>query len=540
MKSLIDAALGRSRMVLLALALILVAGAMTYANIPKESNPDVAFPYVYASVLHEGISPEDSERLIVRPMESALRSIEGVKEMNAQAAQGFGSVTLKFDVGVDSQKALRDVRRKMDEVKSKLPASGEEPVVNEVNAALFPVLVVTLSGAVPERTLQAVARNLRDDLVGVQGVLEVDIGGNREEMVEIAVDPLKMDSYGISQNELFALFTRNNRLIAAGVLDTGSGRFAVKLPGVLETVQDVQDLPVKVAGDRVVRFSDIASITRSFKDPSSLARRDGQPAVTLEVKKRIGENVIETLDRVRDMVAEHQKRWPSSIEVAYSQDESKDIKDMLNDLQNGVLTAVFLVMCVLIGYLGWRTASLVAIAVPGSFLIGIIALAVMGLTVNVVVLFSLIMAVGMLVDDAIVVAEYADRRMCEGAPPAQAYRDATQRMLWPIVASTVTRLAAFFPLVFWPGMMGGFMKFLPITLLATLTASLVMAVIFIPTLGALWGRSDSHSKEEQTPHRRRRDRAARRHQRPDASLPARADLGGGPSRARRWCSRSAC
>jgi multidrug efflux pump len=497
MKAVIDAALDRSRMVLLTLALIFVVGIVTYATIPKESNPDVAFPYVYASVMHEGISPEDSERLLVRPMETALRSIEGVKEMNARADQGFGSVSLKFDVGVDPQKALRDVRRKMDEVKAKLPADSEEPEVNEVNAALFPVVVITLSGPVPERTLLAVARNLKDDLLGVAGVLEIDIGGNREEMVEILVDPLKMDSYGISQDQLFQLFARNNRLIAAGVLDSGSGRFAIKLPGVLETVADVQNLPVKVAGDRVVRFSDIASITRSFKDPDSFARRNGEPAVTLEIKKRIGANVIETVHRVRDSVALHQAHWPSTIQVSYSQDASHEIKESLNDLQNGVLTAVILVVCVLIGYLGWRTASLVAIAVPGSFLIGIIALAAMGMTLNIVVLFSLIMAVGMLVDDAIVVSEYADRRMCEGIPPPQAYRDATKRMFWPVVASTVTRLAAFFPLIFWPGMMGGFMKFLPITLLATLTASLVMAMIFIPTLGALWGRSDSHSRDEQ-------------------------------------------
>ncbi len=496
MKAVIDAALDRSRMVLLTLALIFIVGIATYAAIPKESNPDVAFPYVYTSVMHEGISPEDAERLLVRPMETALRSIEGVKEMNARADQGFGSVSLKFEVGVDQQKALRDVRRKMDEVKAKLPADSEEPEVNEINAALFPAVVVTLSGAVPERTLLAIARNLRDDLLGLQGVLEIDIGGNREEMVEILVDPLKMDSYGISQDQLFQLFQRNNRLIAAGVLDSGSGRFAIKLPGVLETVQDVQNLPVKVAGDRVVRFSDIATITRSFKDPDSFARRNGEPAITLEVKKRIGANVIETVQRVRDAVALHQAHWPSTLQVSYSQDASSEIKETLNDLQNGVLTAVILVVCVLIGYLGWRTASLVAISVPGSFLIGIIALAAMGLTVNIVVLFSLIMAVGMLVDDSIVVSEYADRRMCEGVPPAQAYRDATKRMFWPVVASTVTRLAAFFPLIFWPGMMGGFMKFLPITLLATLTASLVMAMIFIPTLGALWGRTDSHSREE--------------------------------------------
>lgn len=497
MKAFIDAALDRKRMVLLTLALIFVAGSITYANIPKESNPDVPIPYVYAAVMHEGISPQDSERLLVRPMESTLRSIEGVKEMTSSAALGYGSVTLEFEAGVDNQKALREVRRKMDEVKSKLPADSEEPTVEEVNTALWPVLLVTLSGPVPERTLITVSRKLKEELLGVKGVLEVDIGGDREEMVEISVDPLKMDSYGISQEELFALFGRNNRLIAAGVLDNGSGRFAVKLPGVLESVQDVMNLPVKVAGERVVKFSDIASITRNFKDASSFARRNGNPAVTLEIKKRIGENIIETIERVRGRIGDLQQHFPAAIEVSYSQDESKHIKDMLSELQNGVLLAVILVVCVLIVYLGWRTATLVAISVPGSFLIGIIVLAMLGLTVNIVVLFSLIMAVGMLVDDAIVVAEYADRRMCEGSEPGQAYREATKRMFLPILAATVTRLAAFLPLIFWPGMMGGFMKFLPITLLATLSASLVMAMIFIPALGAFWGRSGLHTAEEQ-------------------------------------------
>jgi multidrug efflux pump len=497
MKAFLDAALEKQKLILLTLALILVAGAITYIGMPKESNPDVPVPYIYVFLAHEGISPEDAERLLVRPAEQALRSIEGIKKMQSRAFQGFGTVTLEFDAGFDNQKALRDVQRKIDEVKSKLPTDAEEPAVQEINAALDPVLIVDLSGAVPERSLLALARNLKDDLAGLKGVLEVEIGGDREEMVEILVDPVKMDSYGISQDELFNLFVRNNRLIAAGVLDTGNGRFAVKLPGVIENVQDVQSLPVKVSGDRVVKFSDIATITRSFKDPSSFARRNGERSVTLEIVKRIGENVIQTNDRVKAMVAEHQKHWPASVRVAYSLDESKDIKEMLNDLQNGVLTAVILVVCVLIGYLGWRTASLVAIAVPGSFLMGILVLAMLGLTINVVVLFSLIMAVGMLVDDAIVVSEYADRKMCEGFPPAVAYRDAVKRMAWPIISSTLTRLAAFFPLLFWPGIIGGFMKFLPITLIATLSASLVMALIFIPTLGALWGSADSHSREEQ-------------------------------------------
>jgi len=496
-RAFLDAALDKQKLILLTLGLIFVAGAITYARMPKESNPDVPIPYIYVSMSLEGVSPEDAERLMVRPVETAVRSIEGVKKVQARAYAGFGTVTLEFDAGFDNQKALRNVQRKVDEIRSKLPQEMDEPGVHEINAGLDPVLMIDLSGPLPERSLVAIARQLRDDLSSVKGVLEVDIDGDREEMVEIQVDPVKMDSYGISQEELFNLFVRNNRLIAAGVLDTGNGRFAVKLPGVIENVADVQNLPVKAAGDRVVKFSDVATITRAFKDPATFARRNGERSVTLEVVKRIGENVIETVDRVKHVVETEQQHWPASVRVAYAYDSSKDITDMLNDLQNGVLTAVILVVCVLIGFLGWRTASLVAIAVPGSFLMGILALSMLGLTINIVVLFSLIMAVGMLVDDAIVVSEYADRKMCEGLGAAAAYRASVKRMAWPIISSTATRLAAFIPLLAWPGVIGGFMKFLPITLISTLAASLVMAVIFIPTIGALWGSANSHSMEEQ-------------------------------------------
>lgn len=493
--TLIDLALKRARVTLLSLVLLLVAGAVAYLGIPKESEPDVPIPFIYVSLTHEGISPEDAERLLARPVEQALRSIDGVKEIKSIATQGHASVTLEFVAGFDDEQALTDVRRKVDEIKSELPAETDEPRVVEINVALFPVLSITLYGPVQERALLAMARALRDDLEAIPGVLEADIKGDREEAVLITVDPARMDSYGIQQSELLSLFARNNRLIAAGALDTGDGRFAVKLPGVIETVEDVQNLPVKVAGDRVVRFSDIATITRTFKDPTQFARLDGQRAITLDVSKRIGENVIETIAWVRHVVDAHRRHWPDGVQVHFSQDKSERIQQMLWDLENSVLTAVLLVVIVLIGVLGWRGAGLVAVAIPGAFLAAILVIAAMGLTINIVVLFSLIMAVGMLVDGAIVVTEFADRRMCEGEGPREAFADASRRMAWPIIASTATTLAAFAPLLFWPGIMGEFMKYLPITLIAVLSASLLMALIYVPVLGGLIGRPGAVSTE---------------------------------------------
>jgi multidrug efflux pump len=496
MKAFLSACLDQSRVVLLSLLLIFVAGIGMYINIPKESNPDVPIPYISVMVSHEGISPEDAERLLARPLEQALRGLEGVKNLNATAGQNYANLTLEFEAGTDNQKALREVRRKVDETKGKLPEDSKEPVVSEFNVALFPVLNITLSGALDQRTLLTMARTLKDELLALPGVLEVDIGGNREDLVEIVIDPVKMESYGLTQEELFTLFTRNNRLIAAGVLDNGKGRFAVKLPGVLETLEDMNSLPVKVVNDRVVKFGDVATVTRTYKDPTSFARLDGKNAVTLEVRKRLGANIINTIDAVKLKVAELKQTLPSSLEVSYSQDESMGIREMLNDLQNGVLTAVILVLCVIIGILGTRSALLVAVSIPGSFLAGILVIGLLGYTVNVVVLFALIMSIGMLVDDSIVIVEYADRKMCEGVSAKEAYREATLRMVWPVTSSTFTRLVAFAPMIFWPGITGGFMKYLPITLIVVLTASLVMALVYVPVLGGIFGKLSHSNREE--------------------------------------------
>lgn len=487
--ALIDRAIDRSRTVLLTLLLLLVAGTVAYIGIPKESDPDINIPIIYVLMHHEGISPEDAERLLLRPMEQGLTGIDGLKELTSRAFADGASVTMEFTAGFDADQALDDVRKKVDEAKVDLPDETDEPTVHEVNLSLFPVLVVQLSGQVPERTLLKLARDLSDDIEALPNVLETNIGGDREEVLEIVIDPLRLESYQLNGNDILATFARSNRLVAAGNLDTGDGSFPVKVPGLFETARDIQEMPVKVDGDAVTRVRDVAQLRRTFKDPDGFARVNGKPALTIEVVKRTGENIIDTIEQVKALVARTSQSWPGGIKVSYSQDRSTDIRNMLTDLQNNVISAVLLVMIICIAALGLRSALLVGIAIPGSFLTGILVIAAMGLTVNVVVLFSLILAVGMLVDGAIVVTEYADRRLREGASPKAAYREASKRMAWPIISSTLTTLAAFLPLLFWPGIVGEFMKYLPITLIAVLSASLVMALIFVPTVGvALAGR----------------------------------------------------
>ena len=340
----------------------------------------------------------------------------------------------------------------------------------------------------PERTLLRLANDLKDEIEGIPTVLEAKIAGDRDETVEIIIDPIKFESYRLSTREMLDFVQRSNRLIAAGAMDTGAGRFTIKVPGLFESIGDILDMPLKAEGDAVVTIRDIATVRRTFKDRETYARVNGQPAIALEVSKRTGENIIETIGQVRAVVEAERRGWPLELQVIFSSDQSSEIRNMLTDLQNNVISAVLLVMIVVVAALGLRTAGLVGVAIPGSFLTGILVLSVAGLTVNIVVLFSLILAVGMLVDGAIVVTEYADRKMVEGNHRRVAYALAAKRMAWPIIASTATTLAAFLPLMFWPGVVGEFMKFLPITLIATLSASLLMALVFVPTLGAYMGK----------------------------------------------------
>jgi multidrug efflux pump len=491
MNNLIYGALSHSRTVLMIFVLLLISGVVPYSSLPKESNPDVPIPVIYVSIVHDGISPEDSERMLVKPMERELRSIDGVKEMKSTAGEGFASITLEFIAGLDSDAALADVRDKVTVARAKLPSETEEPTINEVTmAGQQAAVTVVLSGPVSERALVTVARALKNQLEGISEVLEVEIGGDREDIVEIVVDPLLMESYGLDQNDILNLLSRNNRLVPAGTMDNGKGSFAVKVPSVFESVKDVMEQPVKVQGDSVITFQDVAQVRRSYKDPTSFARLNGESSVSLEVKKRPGENMLETVANVKILVtaAQESSIWPASINVSYTGDQTVEVNMMLNDLQNNVSSAVILVAIVILAILGLRTALLVGVSIPGSFLTGILIISLFGYTLNTVVLFSLIMAVGMLVDGAIVVTEYADRCMSEGMDKKVAYSKAAQRMAWPIIASTATTLAAFAPLMFWPGMMGEFMKYLPFTLIAVLSASLLMALIFVPVLGGVFGK----------------------------------------------------
>lgn len=492
MTGLVDWATARARMIVAFVVLSLAAGGYSYLSLPKEGEPDIEIPALFVSVPFPGISAEDSEKLLVRPLETELRGLDNLKEISSTAAEGYAGVVLEFDFGWNRAAALADVRDRVTRAESSFPDGADQYTITEINFSEFPILVVSLSGAVPERGLLRVAKDLQAEIESLPPVLEAGLAGHREEMVEVLVDLLKLEAYDVTATEIFNVVTRNNQLIAAGEVDTATGAFAVKIPAAFSTTEDVYALPVKVNGDRVVTLGDLADIRLTFEDRTGTARYNGENTVALQVVKRKGENVIDTVALVRERVAAAQAAWPADLQQAvrvdFSMDTSSEVASMVSQLEGSVLTAIALVMVVVLASLGSRSALLVGFSIPTSFMLCFALLNVFGITISNIVMFGLILSVGMLVDGAIVVAEYAEQRIDAGQGPMRAYAEAAKRMFWPIIASTATTLCAFLPMLFWPGVAGEFMGNLPVTLIFVLSASLVVALIYLPVLGGIAGR----------------------------------------------------
>ncbi|MBJ3777454.1 efflux RND transporter permease subunit [Acuticoccus mangrovi] len=485
MNGLLEGLLSRPRSLITLLLFLVTAGAVVYTTIPKEANPDIDVPVFYVSITQQGISPEDAQRLLVKPMEKELRGLDGLKEIRAVASESHAGIILEFEADFDKDEALADVRDKVDQAKADLPEDAEEPTITETNFSLVPTIVVALSGDVPERTLYQRAKELQDQIEAIPTVLSADLSGARDEQLEVLVDRTLMESYGLNPVELLQSLQRNNALVPAGFIDTGEGRFSVKVPGLVETPQDVYSLVIKQQAEGVVTVGDVATVRRTFEDPTTFTRVNGRPAITIEVVKRLGENIIENNQAVRDAVEETTADWPDSIKVDYLLDQSNFIYEVLGSLEASISTAIVLVMIVVVAALGFRSALLVGIAIPTSILLGFLVLSGLGMTVNMMVMFGLVLTVGLLVDGAIVVVEYADRRIAEGASRADAFQEAAKLMVWPLISSTATTLIAFLPMLLWPGVAGEFMSYLPIMVVIVLTVALVTAMVFLPVVGAL-------------------------------------------------------
>ena len=497
MFKLLEAAISRSRTTLLLLFMILLSGLLARCSIPVEGDPDISVPFFVITVVHEGISPEDAERLLVMPLEVELRQVEGIEEINAYASENAGTVMVQFDPDYDLDQALMDTREAVDRAKVEFPSTAEEPIIQEQSTSEFPIIQVNLVGDVPERMLYTLALDLRDLIEAQPDILSADLLGSREELLEAVIDPKKLETYGLSSEQIINSIARNNRLIPAGSLDNGEGRFAVKVPSVIENYSDIYDIPVKSDGDSVIALSDVAEVRRTFKDRTQYSRVDGKKTIALNIVKRANSNVIQAIANAKRVTETFRQKLPAKVDIFYSTDQAPYAESQVVELEGNILTALCLVMVIVVAAMGIRSGLIVGFGIPASFLFSLIFIYLLGYSFNFMVMFGMLLGLGMLIDGAIVVTEYADRKMIEGLASQDAYLAAAKRMFWPVTASIATTLAAFLPLMFWPGISGKFMRFLPVTVFTVLSGSLLYALVFGPAIGALIGRAGNKDQNAQ-------------------------------------------
>ncbi|MCX2980690.1 efflux RND transporter permease subunit [Halieaceae bacterium IMCC14734] len=496
MTSLIETAISRTRTTMSLLVIMVLIGVMARLALPIANDPHVDLPLFYVGVVHEGISPEDAERLLVQPLEIELRKLEGIVELKSTAAEGMASAFIEFDVSQDLSKALSDVREAVDAARAEMPATAEEPFVEELTADSFPMLQINfISETASERQLYQAALALREEIESVPAVLSADLQGHREEVLEVVIDPDALNAYRLSAEELLVILQRNNRLIPAGTIELENGRFAVKVPAIMEQAEDVLALPLRSSAGSVVTLKDVATVRRTFKDRSSFARYNGSETISISVKKRANANVIDSVEEVLEIVEAARTGIPSGIEMIVSQNQAEFAAVQVRELEGNILTALALVMVLVVATMGFRSGLIVGLGIPFSLLFSVTIIYLLGYTFNFMVMFGMLLGLGMLIDGGIVVTEYANRMMSEGMDHKSAYAESVKRMFWPVTASTATTLAAFLPMLFWPGVSGQFMGYLPVTVFTVLIGSLLYALLFGPVLGTLFGKPSMHNNE---------------------------------------------
>ncbi len=478
----------KNRISVLVLALIILGvGIYSYKSLPRESDPDITIPFVFVSTDYRGVSATDIETSITIKIEKKLKGLDKVKNISSVSSQGLSQINIEFLPGTDIDEVLTKVKDKVDEAKNDLPSDLEnDPSVFEVNISEMPIVVYSLAGKSGPRVLKEIADDLKDDIEAVPGVLEVDITGGQEREIRIEVDPDKLAYYRIPITSLQQTVTSENQNTSGGAITLGDGRYQLKVPGEFETPEEILSLVVATHGSNPIYLKDVAKVVDGIKEETSRSRLNGVDSVNISVKKRVGENIIFISDKVDAIVAEAEKTFPKNTSITKLMNKSKDIRMMVADLENNILSGLILVVAVLFVALGFKNALLVGAAIPFSMFLSFSILHAMGYTLNMIVLFSLTLALGMLVDNAIVIIENTYRYMQQGVPRVEAAMKATGEVAWPVIGSTLTTLAAFFPMIFWPGIMGEFMKYLPITLIVTLSSSLFVAMIINPALCAFF------------------------------------------------------
>ena len=469
--------------VFLLMMVFTVFGSISYVTLPRESTPDIPIPYIMIMTVYAGVSPTDIESLVTLKLEKELKGLKGVKQINSYSSESVSNIAIEFQPNVDVERALQRVKDKVDRAKADLPKDlTEEPQVIEISTSDFPVMVVTVAGNIPEAELKKIADDMQTDFEGVPGVLEVNLSGDRERQIQLLFDYERMQSYGLSMNDLANAVRNENINIPGGSMAIGRGNYLLRIPGEYTDPKMIEDVVVAIRDGSPIYLKDVATIKDTFEDRESYARINGRDAISLTIKKRAGANIIELGENVKKIIAARQEVLPPIIQITITTDVTHEIVKMVHELENHLITGLILVVLVLFFFLGGTNSFFTALAIPFSMLMSFIIFEYMGMTLNMLVLFSLIMALGMLVDDAIVIVENIFRHMQEGKNRVDAAIAASEEVGWPVIASTLTKILAFLPLVFWPGIVGNFMGYIPITLIITLSMSLFVALVFNPVI----------------------------------------------------------
>ncbi|MDH5638284.1 MAG: efflux RND transporter permease subunit [Nitrospinota bacterium] len=477
--------------------IIVVVGYYAYVSMPRESSPDITIPFVIVTTSYRGVSPQDMETLVTNKLENQIENIESIKEMRSSTKEGLSLITVEFDPSVDIDEALQKVRDKVNIAKAEIPPDADEPSVQEINFSNVPILMLNISGKYGLVRLKKVAEDMKDKIEQIHGVLSVEIAGGLEREVQVDVDPELLRYNNLALKDIKEAIEHENVTIPGGSVEVGDYKYTIRTPGEFKDPSVIGGLVLKTGRLQPVYIRDVADIKFGFKEPTSLARLGGDDCITLSVTKRSGENIIEVSDAIKELVAQEKPALPRTTEVTITADQSEITRSLVNDLENNIITGLILVLLVLLVAMNLKVGVFVAIAVPFSMLITFMAMHALGFSLNMVVLFSLILVLGMLVDNAIVIVENIYRHAEEGASPVRAAIDGASEVTMPVITSTVTTLAVFFPMAFWPGIMGEFMVYLPYTVSIGLVSSLFVALVINPTLCATLLTVKAHGKKVQ-------------------------------------------
>jgi multidrug efflux pump subunit AcrB len=487
-----------STSVIILTLIITVLGLGAYRTMPKESFPEIVIPTVYVGTPYPGNSPVDMENLITRPIEKQLKSLNNVKDIKSTSVQDFSSIVIEFTPGVELAKAIQDVKDAVDKSKSELPTDlDQEPNVLEVNTSDFPIMNVNISGPYSEQELKRYGEYLEDAIEKLPEISKADLAGTIEREIQINVDPYKMESTGVNFGDIAGAVQTENLTISGGSIKTGDFERTLRVDGEFTNPEDLMNIIVKTDQQKIVYLRDVAEIKDTFKDRISYARSKNLPVITINVTKRSGENLLDAADKIKEIIETTKaNRFPENVEISITNDQSKQTRIQVSDLENSIIFGIILVVLVLMFFMGFRNALFVGSAIPLSMFISFLVLDSFGITLNLMVLFSLILALGMLVDNGIVVVENIYRLMQDGKPRIQAAKEGVGEVAWPIITSTLTTLAAFLPLAFWDDLVGEFMKYLPITLIIVLSASLFVALVINPVMTAMYMKIEDMTQDK--------------------------------------------